>query len=92
MNLKEFYEIANRELKPLYGENLIDFRLEQVKRLKDDSAWEVVVSFLMENKNEVQMSGPLANLTNISKYKREYKAFIIDDNKKVTDYLIFSES
>lgn len=89
MNLKEFYQIAKTELEQLYDDEPLDLRLEQVERSKGSGYWEVVVSYLVENKNRSDVAlGPLIS----SKYERVYKSLEIDDNKQVVGFYMFSSA
>ena len=92
MNLKELYQIARQALEDLYGE-LLDFRLEQVEH-DDDSGWEVVVSYLVENKNEIQKTHGTSLIPSARfeyKYERIYKSLKISDNKEVVGFHMFAK-
>lgn len=84
MNFKELYQIAKREITPLYEVEPQDLRLEQAEYSKDSGCWEVVVSFLVENQN----LSPLLQIS--SKYERIYKLVKIDKNKEVVGIYMFS--
>lgn len=85
MNLKEFYEIAKEELEQLYGHEPLDFRLEAVDREVGTKHWDVVVSYLVENKYSQQLA-----ILPPSKYERIYKSLEINDEKEVVGFHIFS--
>lgn len=87
MDLKELYQIAKKELMPLYDGEPVDLRLEQVERLEDTGHWNIVVSYLVENKNQSKMS-VIAALP----YERVYKLLKINENKEVEKLLMFNEA
>jgi hypothetical protein len=86
MDLKGLYQIAKKELTPLYDGEPIDLRLEQAERSEDTDHWNVVVSYLVENKNQSKMS-VIATLP----YERVYKLLKINENKEVEELLMFNE-
>ena len=87
MDLKGLYQIAKKELMPLYNGEPVDLRLEQVERSEDTGHWNVVVSYLVENKNQSKMS-VIAALP----YERVYKLLRINENKEVEELLMFNEA
>ena len=81
MELKKFYRIAKEELLQLHEAEPLDFRLEQVEREKAADLWNVVVSYLVENKNAHEFMS--------MHYERIYKLLKIDDHHKVVSLHIF---
>jgi hypothetical protein len=55
------------------------FRLEQVEYKKDEKLWDVVVSFLVENKNRAVWSTPI--FTSLP-FERVYKRLKIGENNE----------
>lgn len=95
MDLKEFYAISKKELERLYGTEPLDFRLEQVEYEKATELWDVVVSYLVENKNKrdhslLKMSGWVTDAD--LEYERVYKSLKIDQNKKVVGFHMFTKA
>ena len=86
MDLKGLYQIAKKELMPLYDGEPIDLRLEQVERAEDTGHWNIVASYLGENKNQSKMS-VIAALP----YERVYKLLKINENQEVEELLTFNE-
>jgi hypothetical protein len=84
MDFKELYQIAKKEITPLYEVEPQDLRLEQAEYSKESGYWEVVVSFLVEN----QHLSPLLQIG--SKYERIYKLVKIDQNKEAVGICMFS--
>ncbi|WKN43984.1 hypothetical protein [Tunicatimonas pelagia] len=91
MNLRSLYQAAKKELEALNGGEFVDFRLEQAERNDKDNLWEIVVSYLVENKNPVvnRSLSPLS-MSDVHKYNRIYKSVKIDDNMEVVGLRIFS--
>lgn len=88
MNLKEFYQIGKDELTQLYGEEPQDYRLEQVERIGDTDDWEVVVSYLVENKNRPEKLAIRIDY----QYERVYKAFRVNSKKEVIGFYMFNKA
>ena len=86
MDLKGLYQIAKQELIPLYDGEPVDLRLEQVERSKETGHWNIVVSYLVENKNKSEIS-MIATLP----YERVYKLLKINENEEVEELLMFNE-
>lgn len=84
MDFKELYQIAKKEITPLYEVEPQDLRLEQAEYSKESNCWEVVASFLVENQN----LSPLLQIS--SKYERIYKMVKINKNKEVIGIYMFS--
>ncbi len=91
MDLKEFYQAAKKELEPLYGGELVDFRLEQVEHDKRNHQWEVVVSYLVENKNKTENSAMGISMITSLPYERVYQLLIMNDKKEVKELRIFEK-
>lgn len=89
MKLKEFYKIAKEELEQLYGSELFDFRLEQVEYDHASSLWDVVVSYLVEKKDRLQVED---SIMGVSKYERIYKSLDINSDNEVVGFRIFNEA
>ena len=88
MDLKKLYQIAKKELMPLYDGEPVDLRLEQVEQSKETGHWDVVVSYLVENKN--QPSKTLVNMTIPQQmYEHVYKLLKINDHDKVEGLLMY---
>ena len=90
MNLKELYQIAKNELEVLSPFEKADFRLEQAEYNKDEKAWEIVVSYLVENTNKPVLS-PIGLISGSYPYHRIYKRFKIDDNKQMIGFYIYEK-
>ncbi|MFC3415766.1 hypothetical protein [Algoriphagus hitonicola] len=85
---KQFSELINIQKS--------DFRLEQIEYKKTEKIWEVVVSYLVENKNisypsDLAITNLAIRLSNLP-YERVYKRLIIDENKEVLGIYMFSEA
>lgn len=87
MDLKKLYQIAKKELIPLYDGEPVDLRLEQVERSEETGHWDVVVSYLVENKNKSTVNS-LASLP----YERLYKLLKVNDNDEVEELLMFDKA
>ncbi|MDF9800020.1 LEA14-like dessication related protein [Catalinimonas alkaloidigena] len=85
MDFKELYQIAKKAIVSTLGEDEpTDIRLEQAEFSEDSGYWEVVVSFLVENKNLSPLNiGAL-------RYERIYKLVKINDEKEVKGIYMFS--
>ena len=90
MNLKDLLTIAKSELNGLSTLANPDFRLEQAEYKEDESIWEVVVSYLVENTNKRVATTPLAQLTSDFQYHRIYKKLKINANKEVVGLYIYN--
>ena len=89
MKLKEFYKIAKEELEQLYESELLDFRLEQVEYDHTSSLWHVVVSYLVEKKDRLQVKD---SVLGASKYERIYKSLDINSHDEVVGFRIFDRA
>ena len=86
MDLKELYQIAEKELAPLRP---LDLRSEQVERPDREGTQKVVVSYLVENKNKAKtVISPLTDLP----YERIYKSLKINKNRQIEELLIFDST
>ncbi len=83
MDLKEFYAIAKEQLEELSPLDHADFRLEQAEYNKKEKAWEIVVSYLVENTNKLSKS--------LFPFERIYKKLKINDTKEVIGYYIYND-
>lgn len=88
ITLKEVFEASKKALSELVSLPEPDFRLEQVEFKKDEKLCDVVISFLVENKNRAAWATPL--LTSLP-FERVYKRLKIDENKEVVGIYMFSE-
>lgn len=89
MNFKEVYATAKSTLADILGSELMDFRLEQVKKNKAEDSWDVVVSYLLNNINISK--SPLATLgSNSLPYERVYKQVKIDE-EGIAELLIYEK-
>jgi hypothetical protein len=96
ISLKEVFEAAKKQFAELINIQESDFRLEQLEYKKTEKLWEVVVSYLVENKNvrtnfELKTS-TLTSLLSTLPYERVYKRLKIDENKEVIGIYMFSEA
>ena len=93
MDLKRLYQIAKNELEKLYDSEPMDFRLEQVEFNESSGLWDVVVSYLVENKNRPEPSpaNPFGNVGAL-KYERVYKSLKINEKDEVTGFHIFDKT
>jgi len=87
LSLKEVFEAAKKQFAELINIQESDFRLEQLEHRKEEKIWEVVVSYLVENKNRASLA-----LLNSLPFERVYKRLKIDENKDVVGIFIFSEA
>jgi hypothetical protein len=87
MDLKGLYQIAKNELMSLYDGEPIDLRLEQVERSEETGHWNVVISFLVENKNKTSLS-VISSLP----YERVYKLLKVNDDNEVEGLLMFDKA
>lgn len=89
MNFKEVYATAKSTLADILGSELMDFRLEQVKKNKAEDSWDVVVSYLLSNINISK--SPLSALgVNSLPYERVYKQVKINE-EGVAELLIYEK-
>ncbi len=88
MDLKELYQIAKQELMPLYDGEPVDLRLEQVERDENTNYWNVVVSYLVENKNQSNITNIMGSLP----YERVYKLLKVNEKKEVEGLLMFNKA
>ena len=91
MDLKKLYQIAKQELISLYDEDATDLRLEQVTRSENGDNWEVVVSYLLENKNQPTKI-ELLDMRRVFPYERVYKLLKINSNGEVEELLMFNRA
>lgn len=92
MKFKELVQIVKENVLDLLGSEPNDFRLEQATFNKEEDSWEVVVSYLVDNKNK-PLSSPLAATfgTNILPYERVFKLYRIK-NHDVAEILFFEKA
>ncbi|MEM6845545.1 MAG: hypothetical protein AAF632_25245 [Bacteroidota bacterium] len=91
MDLKSLYQAAKKELEALNDGEFVDFRLEQAERNNKDNLWEVVVSYLVENRNPVVNRSSLSvGIKDVHKYDRIYKSVKINDGMEVVGLHIYS--
>lgn len=88
MTLKELIEIAKNELKDLSTLDNPDFRIEQAIFNKDESEWEIVVSYLVENTNK--RSSAFSTITSEFQFLRMYKKLKINSEKQITGFYIYN--
>lgn len=86
MELKELYTISQNKLSEIIKTENPDFRLEQAEYNKHEKVWEVVVSFLVKNQNQV--NNPLSTLAQLP-FDRIYKKIKINENKEIEGLYIF---
>lgn len=98
MKLKELFKTVQENLIDLY-EDAQDMRLEQVEFNENENLWEVVVSYLVENKNKpdksLQRKSVLQEISGISQalpFERIYKLVKIDENNDIKGLYIFNKS
>lgn len=89
LSLKEIFEASKSVLSEIVSLPDPDFRLEQVEFKKDQKIWEVVISFLVANKNRPVGITPI---TFSFPVERVYKRLKIDENKEVLGIYMFSEA
>ncbi|MEB2780140.1 hypothetical protein U3A58_07025 [Algoriphagus sp. C2-6-M1] len=89
LSLKEIFEAAKKQFAELINIQESDFRLEQIEFKKEEKAWDVVVSYLQENKNR---GSSAVSVFSFLPYERIYKRLKIDENKEVVGIYMFSES
>lgn len=87
LSLKQLYDIAKDELSDLLPPEECDFRLEQAEFSEKDQVWEIVVSFLTENKTKQTLV--LSPFAGHLQFERVYKKIIIDQDKKVKGFYIY---
>ena len=86
LTLKEVFEAAKKVLSELISIDQPDFRLEQLEYNHEKKEWEVVVSYLMDNKNK-----GMSPIFNFLPFERVYKRLKINDEKEVVGIYMFSE-
>lgn len=95
MKLRELFSIVQEELKTIDA-NIQDIRLEQAEFKEKENLWEVVVSYLVENKNKIDKSFgtnlSLGMLPPVLPFERIYKLVKIDDDKNIKGLYIFKKS
>lgn len=89
ISLKEVFEASKSVLSEIVNLPDPDFRLEQVEFKKDEKIWDVVVSFLVINKNRPVGLTPI--ITSLP-LERVYKRLKIDENKEILGIYMFSEA
>ncbi|WP_100628322.1 hypothetical protein [Algoriphagus formosus] len=89
LSLKEVFNAAKKQFAELINIQESDFRLEQLEYKKDEKTWDVVVSYLQENKNRGASTGSILSFL---PYERIYKRLKIDENKEVVGIFMFSEA
>ena len=89
ISLKEVFEAAKKQFAELINIQESDFRLEQLEYRKEDKTWEIIISYLVENKN--RSSFPTAILSALP-FERVYKRLKIDENKEVVGIFMFSDA
>ncbi|WP_291134365.1 hypothetical protein [Flavobacterium sp. UBA7663] len=87
LTLKELYNISKNELSDILPKGDNDFRLEQAEYLHNDQVWEVVVSYLTENKNK--KTSVITPFAENYQFERVYKKLLIDTTKRVTGFYIY---
>lgn len=88
MDLKELYRIAKQELEAHTSLKNAGFRLEQAEFIRDEEVWEVVVSYLVESKNELyQILGPIVRTPEL---RRIYKKIKINKKNEIIGFYIFN--
>jgi len=88
LSLKEVFEAAKKQFAELINNQESDFRLEQLEYKKEEKSWDVVVSYLVENKNRGILP---SSIFNTLPFERVYKRLEIDENKDVVGIFIFSQ-
>jgi len=87
LTLKEVFEAAKKQFAELINIEESDFRLEQVEFKKDEGIWDVVVSYLLDNKNK-----GISPVLNFLPFERVFKRLKINDQKEVVGIYIFSDA
>ena len=90
MNINELYTIAKEALAGIMEIQEPDFRLEQAEFIKKDKVWDIVVSYLVKNKNISKIS--LATFTQEPPFDRVYKKVKLDENKQILGFYIFEKN
>jgi hypothetical protein len=88
LDLKELYRIAKQELAALTSLKDADFRLEQADFNRDEEVWEVVVSYLVESKNETPPI--LGSIVKTPELRRIYKKIKINKKNEIIGFYIFN--
>lgn len=94
MKLKELFKIAKEELIYL-NDNIQDIRLEQAEFNEKENLWEVVISYLVDNKNKIDKDlgiNPLLGISAMLPFERVYKLIKIDENENIKAFYIFQKS
>lgn len=86
VSIKEVYQVAKEELSHLIELENSDYRLEQIEFNKNEQVWDVVVSYLIPNKNKSAL------LIQSLPYERLYKKLKINENLEVTGMYMFNEA
>lgn len=93
MKLRELFNIVEEELETIYI-NTQDIRLEQAEFNEKENLWEVVVSYLVENKNKIDKSlgiNPTLTISAVLPFERIYKLVKIDNDKNIKGFYIFEK-
>ncbi len=94
MKLKELFKIVEEELKTINA-NVQDIRLEQAEFNEKENLWQVVVSYLVDNKNKIDKPlgiNPLLGMSAVLPFERIYKLVKIDQDKNIKGFYIFEKS
>ncbi len=90
MNLKELYLVSKQELEKLLDSELNDFRLEQAVFNQAENYWDVVVSYLVENKNQPEKQNILTAFNYNLPFERIFKVFHISNEKTILGFYRFT--
>lgn len=90
MDLRNLLEISSNALMGLTTLEKPDFRLEQAEFDRKGKAWDVVISFLVENTNKPTGSTILP-LTQQYQFHRLYKRLRISDKGEVLGYYMYEK-
>lgn len=85
LSFKEIFNAAKEEISDLYNVEDSDFRLEQIEFNQKDEIWDIVVSYLIPNKN----SNPSLLFPNGMPFERIFKKLRINTKKEVEGIYIF---
>ena len=87
MSFRELYDTGKRELMATLGDNIKDFRLEQVVPNKKDGGWNIVVSYLMKDPRKEEATGLMTTVAGLAPYERIYKELYIQEGKVQAMYI-----
>lgn len=88
MNIKELYLAAKKEFADLIDVEQQDFRLEEAEFDRKEGVWELVVSYLVINKNLSMLELTTGAFPRL-KYERIYKRLKFNEQKEFLGFYMY---